>query len=217
MKRDEFTYEKEHVGKYVVKVYQDENADDPRELCDHIDHMVCFHRNYIIGDKHSWDKDELVKHINRKDVVALPIYIYDHSGITINTSGFSCQWDSGQIGFIYMDKKDILENWGGKKLTRKLIDKAYSYMRSSVKEFDDYITGSVYGYVVEDDEGENVESCWGFYGETKYCLEEGKAVAEQLIKNDIRDYVAKRKVQIKNHVPLSLRKPLKSATKAVMI
>ena len=30
--------------------------------------------------------------------VFLPLYLFDHSGITMNTSGFSCPWDSGQVG-----------------------------------------------------------------------------------------------------------------------
>ena len=28
-------------------------------------------------------------------MVILPLYLYDHSGITMNTTGFSCPWDSG--------------------------------------------------------------------------------------------------------------------------
>ena len=33
--------------------------------------------------------------------VFLPLYLFDHSGITMNTSGFSCPWDSGQVGWIF--------------------------------------------------------------------------------------------------------------------
>ena len=28
-------------------------------------------------------------------VVMLPLYLYDHGGLTMNTSAFSCPWDSG--------------------------------------------------------------------------------------------------------------------------
>ena len=35
--------------------------------------------------------------------VILSLYLYDHSGITMNTTGFSCPWDSGQVGWIYAD------------------------------------------------------------------------------------------------------------------
>lgn len=36
--------------------------------------------------------------------VILPLYLYDHSGITISTGPFSCPWDSGQVGWIYAPK-----------------------------------------------------------------------------------------------------------------
>ena len=48
-----------------------------------------------------------------KDIVFyLPLYLYDHSGITMNTGGFSCSWDSGQMGWIYATKEDIQKEYG---------------------------------------------------------------------------------------------------------
>jgi hypothetical protein len=37
------------------------------------------------------------------------LYLYDHSGITISTSPFSCGWDSGQVGFIYLTRQKCEE------------------------------------------------------------------------------------------------------------
>ena len=92
--------------------------------------------------------------------VILPLYLYDHGGITINTSGFSCPWDSGQIGYIYMTRETIFKEYGGKRLTKKLRTRAESLLRSEVETYDQYIRGEVYGYVADDDG----ESCWGFFG-----------------------------------------------------
>jgi len=44
--------------------------------------------------------------------VILPVYIYDHSGITLNTVGFSDPWDSGQVGWIYASKGKFLKETG---------------------------------------------------------------------------------------------------------
>ena len=41
--------------------------------------------------------ERLMKVISQKFLM-LPLYLYDHSGITMNTTGFSCPWDSGQVG-----------------------------------------------------------------------------------------------------------------------
>lgn len=43
--------------------------------------------------------ERLMKVISQKFLM-LPLYLYDHSGITMNTTGFSCPWDSGQVGWI---------------------------------------------------------------------------------------------------------------------
>lgn len=49
--------------------------------------------------------------------------------------------------------------------------------RACVEEWNTYLSGDVYGYVIEDAEGEQLESCWGCYG-LSYCIEEAKAAAE---------------------------------------
>ena len=36
--------------------------------------------------------------------------------------------------------------------------------KSVVDEWNQYLSGDVWGYVIKDEEGEEVDSCWGFYG-----------------------------------------------------
>ena len=42
---------------------------------------------------------------------------------------------------------------------------ALRMMRSEVAEYDDYLAGNVYGYRLFGRAGEEVDSCWGFYGQ----------------------------------------------------
>lgn len=111
----------------------------------------------------------------------LPLYLYDHSGITMSTGKFSCAWDSGQVGFIYVSLADVLKEHSLAKGTWKtrvkkheggtesLRDYASRVMTGEVSTYDDFITGSVYGYIAEAPGGEQIDSCWGYYGydETK--------------------------------------------------
>ena len=78
----------------TIKIYQDEDAENPRDW-DNFGHMICFHSRYTLGDKHEMTPEDARQLYDRKDVIALPLYLYDHSGITIRTSPFSCPWDSG--------------------------------------------------------------------------------------------------------------------------
>ena len=115
------------------------------------------------------------------NIVYLPLYLYDHSGITMNTGGFSCRWDSGQVGYIYTDKNTILKTVGAFKNEKgnyiKVNEKnwkkaAYKSMEDEVHTYDMYLTGEVYGLVVEelvdeeDDEWNETDSCWGFYNDS---------------------------------------------------
>jgi hypothetical protein len=136
--------------------------------------MLCFHSRYTLGDEdkdydfNDYDSWEEMKQAIIKDgaKVILPIYLYDHSGQTINTTGFSCGWDSGQIGFIYATDKMILENFGKKKVTKKLIEKTKEILLAEVETYDQYIRGDVYGFKLIDKKTDNeIDSCWGFYGD----------------------------------------------------
>lgn len=91
----------------------------------------------------------------------LPIYLYDHSGLTVNTTGFSCSWDSGQIGWIYASHDKIKEEYG--EVTPEAIKKAEALMRAEVQEFDYYLTNQCYGFRLFEN-SEETDSCWGFLG-----------------------------------------------------
>ncbi|NQT91474.1 MAG: hypothetical protein HQ559_01840 [Lentisphaerae bacterium] len=117
-----------------------------------------------------------------KHTVMLPLHLYDHGGITMSTGGFSCPWDSGQVGFIYISREDVLKEGprAGKRITKGLRDWAVELLKGEVKEYDQYLTGDVWGFIIESDETcESCEhtaevvhdSCWGFYG-AEYCMEQ---------------------------------------------
>lgn len=148
----------------TVKIFQDEDAESPRVDYDNAGKMVCWHNRYTLGDKHTFHDPEGFLEWwkeNGKGGILLPLFLYDHSGLTMSTREFSCPWDSGQVGFIYATKETILKEWGKGKKNFALAEEV---LRGEVKTFDQYLTGDVYGYVVESPDGEHLDSCWGFYG-----------------------------------------------------
>ena len=88
--------------------------------------------------------DEAMQKVISEKYLMLPLYLYDHSGITMNTTGFSCPWDSGQVGWIYADKRRIEAEYG--KVTPETIEKARQVLEGEVKSYDYFLTGQCYGF-----------------------------------------------------------------------
>lgn len=113
-------------GNLRLEVFADDGGFNPRED-DNLSTIVCAHGRYSLGDEQaenielyeSWDEwleNEVLKPNGGADeVVFLPVYMYDHSGITINTVGFTCRWDSGQLGYIYCTKERFRKETGWKE------------------------------------------------------------------------------------------------------
>lgn len=166
---------------YKINIYQDTDPLNPRTENDNLGVMVCFHRRYSLGDEKiskTYTPDSFQEYLEspegKKEIVAiLPLYLYDHSGITISTKPFSCQWDSGQIGYIYLSRNKAIQEWG-KKIPLK--EKLESYLESEVKTYDKYLTGSFVGYEINGPEIDGA-SCWG-YDDEKYCIEEAKSIVD---------------------------------------
>ena len=148
-----------------VSIEQDENAQSPREN-DNLGVMVCWHRRYNLGDKNEFTSPEDFK--PEAYPVCLPLYLYDHSGITMRTRGFSeidsARWDWGQVGWIFVSREKLLKEYGGKRVTAAMKRRAVKCLLAEVEVYDHYIRGDVYGYVVEDGDGNHLDSCWGFFG-----------------------------------------------------
>jgi|TARA_R110000851_G_scaffold281736_1_gene435207 hypothetical protein len=108
---------------------------------------------------------EIRKHF--KDVaVCLSVNRYSHSGTGYSTSNeypYNCQWDSGTVGFIVITKAQIREHLGITRITKSVIDTIEKFASGEVDTFSQWASGDVYGFVLKED-GEETDSCWGFYG-----------------------------------------------------
>jgi len=124
---------------------------------DHLGLMACWHRRYKLGDEQpKEDPDEWFKSLPT-GTVTIPLYLYDHSGLTMSTTPFSCPWDSGRVGWIVATPDAIREAYG--ELSEKTTAQALETLRLEVKDYDCHLRGQVWGYEFGDD------SCWGFVGD----------------------------------------------------
>jgi len=171
----------------TVRLRMDSDPESPRNW-DNLGTMVCAHRRYNLGDESGLDEALSIinEHLSDRQldemgfdsshvpdiekaleatgkVVMLPLYLYDHSGITMSTSRFSCSWDSGKVGFIFVSKAKLKTEYGWSRMSKARLEKVYSYLQGEVETYDTFLRGDVWGFqVVEDDEV--VDACWGFFG-----------------------------------------------------
>lgn len=192
---------------FKLLVGEDSYSESPREWCN-LGSMVCFHSRHVLGDKHSFnDPDQFFYELAEKfigdtdkvdemddyeireyvasledegkQLIMLPLFLYDHSGLTISTTPFSCPWDSGQIGYIYTTFDRIKEFYNifdadgmPEGDMKDILDDVKKHLISEVKTYDCYLRGDVYEYILFKKvkcitcghiEYETVDSCCGFY------------------------------------------------------
>ena len=168
-------------ARYLI---QDDEPINPREN-ENYSTMVCFHKRYNLGDKTDLKSDmfsgweELYNHLKKdlKAIMILPLYLYDHSGISMKVGSFHgllpqghAEFDSGQVGFIYITAENVKELG----IDKSKIDQ---YLRGEVETYNKYLTGDVYCIVREDynkDKGQtNYDVVGGYYGyeDSKKALE----------------------------------------------
>ena len=193
--------------KLRLVIEQDQFPEDPRSW-DNIGTMLCCHREYQLGDcnsnrdtelqlaeicrkygKNDEEIDEMtfaeeVRFILDQDnIYGLPLYITDHSGISMQTYRFDA-WDSSFVGLIFVEKdfylaQTCLKDEEGWK------EKAKETLKSEIEIYSDFLEGNVYQWTLYepvvvirqsmdgkelsrkiDEEGEMVDSMGGFYGPT---------------------------------------------------
>ena len=174
----------------TLTISYDDCAESSREW-DNLGTMICEHNRYSLGDNHdldfsecaSWeDHEKVIKEEFGRDCIMLPLYLYDHSAITMNTTGFSCNWDSGRVGTIVVSRDKVRKEFNKKRVSPKLKNQILKILESEVETYDQYLTGEVFSYSIENENGEVIDSCCGFYGED-YAIQEGKSMLEFYIKN----------------------------------
>jgi len=170
-----------------IQIFQDPDPIDPREN-DNLGTMAFFHRRFRLGDKHELSMEDVQRICANPETVSLPVYMYDHGGITISTSPFSCPWDSGQLGMIFADEAKIRSEYSlldpSKKVHPDVHEKVRQVLQAEVEEYDLFLREEAYGYQIFDETGECIDSCWGYLCESDgYVLEEARSAVDHLTKN----------------------------------
>lgn len=118
--------------------------------------MLCFHNRYRLGDGpvglnprsfSGWSDLEAYLREAKQALIILPLYLYDHSGLRMKVGSFQgllpgghAEFDSGQVGFIYITKAKIKSEYPGKLIRARLLAKVEGILREEVAEYDRFLT-----------------------------------------------------------------------------
>ena len=147
-----------------LDIYQEQDTEfhNPRNW-DNATIMACSHRDYMLGDKNQDPND-----FSKDGTLAWkPLYLYDHSGITMST-GDPAQgmdyggWDTSLVGVAYITKESLKKTHGDVVPTKEELEKIID---QEVETYDQFLTGDVWSYTITNEKtGEEEDGCGGFFG-----------------------------------------------------
>lgn len=130
----------------IIKLVHDHDAESPREW-DNLGLMVCAHRRYRLGDENGAAKalEVIYKHLSDKQLgqidfdanhipdveralemtgqaIMLPLYLYDHCGITMKTTLSAVNGTVARLAlFLFQKRKHVPSLVGNSYRSRALI------------------------------------------------------------------------------------------------
>jgi len=161
-----------------ISIYCDDLCTSPRETCDCLWRLACWHSRYTLGDEMpKEDPQEFIKNLPEGTQVR-PIFMYDHSGIRISLEGFGRfdpgGWDSGQVGVAYLTPERLAKEYEKTGYDHAAqVERALETLKCEIQVYDDYLRGEVWYFEIKEcthcpachhDEWTRIDSCHGFIG-----------------------------------------------------
>lgn len=183
------TFEKNGFTAEVRWEEEDSSYCNPRDN-DNAAILVCSHRHYRLGDREPTGTEMdaarrgfavLARYLELTEgaLAVQPLYLYDHSIQRMSTASFvgraqHAEWDSGMVGFAYVPR----DNPCGTDA-----EHAAACIDAEVDEYDKWMSGEVFYFVVKDPDGDEVDSCSGFIG-AEYAAEAAEEALDAAADDD---------------------------------
>lgn len=125
---------------YYLKIEHDLYPTNPRLE----DNICTFMGNPEIADEGAPTTRKEIDKVLSAGVYYKKIFMYDHSGRTISLNPFADEWDSGFVGYIYVDQNKLREE-GLDPFDLELVTKI---MDAEIKEYNNYLAKEVYTFAI---------------------------------------------------------------------
>lgn len=157
-----------------LTVDYDSDPISPLDMTDNPVKFHCFHRRYRLGNSHLSLEEAQALTLD-PDYLTLPLYMYEHSGITISTAPFSCGWDSGQLGIVSVHIPTARAYFGQDADLTKILEE-------DTEGYASYLEGCVYRFTITKD-GDPVDTCGNLLGDENYCISEGQEAVKRVLED----------------------------------
>lgn len=173
--------ESKTIGKYKIDIFPDEFCESPNDWGNEDAFVVYDHREFTVvrdgfDPLNIWNNMQTRKKLYDGHFVFC-LYAYIHGGIVLSVGDHNfpdARWDVSMKGFVLVKRQK--GTWTS--------DKAFKLAEGVTEEWNQYLSGDVYGYRITDTEtDEEVDSCWGYYGSDD-CMNEAESVANHIIERD---------------------------------
>lgn len=184
------TYETVEYKNCTIKIYQDTDAQSPDEWQDDEIVLLGFNSRYFWVERKGFTQEEIIDAISGgkyedgsinseareliKKFWIFELSLYVHSGTTVRLGESAGPCGPGRTRYVEpMEKLDReeAERRAGEgvvlisKKEARTKKEASKRAQGIVGAWDQYLNGEVYGFKTETPEGEELDSCWGFYGD----------------------------------------------------
>ena len=106
--------------------------------------------------------------------ITYPITKYEHGPGSISLSlGYKSGWDYTVSGFVYVTKETLRKEYGVKRITKSIIERATNCLQSELDMLTRWVNGGCYGWQIKeyalDDDGldweevDTLDACWGYF------------------------------------------------------
>lgn len=153
----------------ICNIMYDYNPENPRSWECNLCRFVTPERSRVasevdLGLEWYCREDDEARLDADEDVLAWrTLYCFEHGAISYSIFDYRDRWDSGAVGYVVVMKDDVLRCFG--KIPEDIETKAIEWMKAEVEEFSNYANGDVYGFLITTEDGEELDSCCGFYGD----------------------------------------------------
>lgn len=201
---------------YTVEIHPDHDAENPRTRCSST--LCTRHRRRTFGGEtlpaspsaieEAFSRYLADKGLNRRDIIHIPVFMYDHSGIALSSRSFNDRWDSVVLGFLYETRADIRREFKVKRISPKLEKTIRFRLFGEIEELSAWANGETYYFTIPalDDLG-----IGGFYGSDHAAsglLSAARAEISHAIRQKRQAHFTRLKRLIRAGVPLQYRPAL---------